>query len=186
MNYIHDLTQGTAMLTKAIGVLQGTRWDGNQEEARQYLISMDMDVAFASSLVADMEASNFTWAVHNLTTTGYATTGHKSIAIWVRKFGFEANLAASGDFWEITAGQAAHSGDTWDNNGDGSFNMNMREYIHSYMPSGVSKRGCFGIIALIIAVIVFVGAWMITGSIWAAIYFFEVIFYILIDVLDAF
>ena len=102
MDYIHNLRENTTTLTQAVGILQGTRWDATQEQARQYLISVDMDLAFASGLVADMEADNFAQTLLNIASGAYAKTNYKSIAIWVRKFGFEATLAPSGDFWEIS------------------------------------------------------------------------------------
>ncbi|MCL2571670.1 MAG: hypothetical protein FWE11_04635 [Defluviitaleaceae bacterium] len=173
MDYIHSMVEGTLQLHMAVGVLQGTRWDITQEEARQYLRDMDMDLSFASGLVADMAADNFNHTMTSLSNSGYGTTGYKSIAVWVRKFGYEAHLS-HGDRWEITPcpeviHEAVH-GHGWGNMG----------YWRSH------KLGCAGILALIIAILAFLGIWMFTGSIWAAIYFFEVIFEVLMEIVSMF
>ena len=104
MSYINHLFEGTTMLYKAVGVLQNTRWDLTQDEARRFLMEMDMDIAFASGLVADMEADGFGVKMHSLHSGIKVTTGHKSIALWVRKFGFDASLAHTGDMWIICPG----------------------------------------------------------------------------------
>ena len=175
MDYIQSLKEGTDMLTQAVGILQGTRWDATKEEARQYLRNMDMDLAFASGLIADMEASNFAWVIENLASTGHATTSYKSIALWVRKFGFDAELSNSDDIWEIYASEEASSG----------FH-GIQGFIGRLIPIGFNLKGCAVIGALCIAILVFIGIWMFTGSIWIAIYFFEFIFDALLGILEIF
>jgi len=178
MDYIQSLTEGTDMLTQAVSILRGTRWDATQEEARQYLRSMDMDLTFASGLVADMEANNFIWIIQNLASTGHATTSYKSIALWVRKFGFYAELSPSGDVWEIGINHEAGNG----------FHMlhGIQEQISRFAPSGFNLKGCAIIAVLGIAVLAFIVTWMFTGSIWTAVYFFEVIFDVLLSIIEMF
>jgi len=185
MNYINQLFEGTTMLYKAVGVLQGTRWDCTPEEARHFLISMDMDVAFATGLVADMEADGFGHKMHTLHSGQQVTTGYKSIALWVRKFGFDASLTHTGDVWVICPGG------NW-----GVVNWNQCDWYHdqwNHAPHapihhrrGFSRGGCIGIGAFIVAAMVFVGVWVFTGDIWAAIFLFEIIFEILIEIADMF
>ena len=204
MDYIQNLSSATATLTQAVGIIQGTRWDATQEEARQYLRSMDMDTTFASGLVADMAADNFSWTLQNLTAGQRATTGRKSIAIWVRKFGFEANMTHLGDVWEITIPRGTQPGPPsarcgacrlWENGlcncPDSQFYMTARgrgdwncdDYTHRHH---MNRWGCAGIVAFIVAAVAFLGIWMFTGSIWAAIYFFEVIFDIILALAEMF
>jgi len=166
MNYIQNLKDGTATLIQAVGILQGIRWDASQDEARQYLRSMDMDFASASSLVADMDTEFFTQTIENLLRGEYAKTGYKSIAVWVRKFGLNADLDTSGDFWVITpyAEEVFAGNMSWNNR--------------------IGRGGCIGIIAVIVAIAVFLGVWIFTGNIWAAIYLFEVILELILEFAD--
>ena len=197
MDYIQALTEGTTMLTQSVGILQGTNWEATPEQARQYLISMDMDLAFASGLVADMQADNFAQTIQNLAKGERATTGYKSIAIWVRKFGFDANLAPSGDLWEIKPHEAGHTCETckfWDedlcNCPESEAYLSMRNdydiacarYAHRHM----NRWGCIAIAAVAVAALAFLGTWIFTGNIWAAIYFFEMIFDIIMELGDIF
>ena len=199
---VQNLAQGTAMLTQAVEILQGTRWDASPEEARQYLVSMDMDVAFASALVADMNADNFAQAVQQLSNGLVATTSRKAIAIWVRKFGFNAALAHTGDVWEITIGHG-HIGDVtcgtckyWhdgvcdcpESQAYADVRMADAQACDGYVcrRSYMQRMGCIGVVALIAAVAVFLGAWVFTGNIWAAILLFEIIFDILMELGDLF
>ena len=184
MNYSHDLTEGTATLAQAVGILQGTRYDATPEEARRYLISMDMDVAFASSLVADMEADNFKFKILSLLRGEYVTTSYKSIAIWVRKFGFDATLNDTGDLWILTQGfnNMHHVHNNWDFPHPQSVSM-------GHAPHGFCRthwRGCTGVGILAIAAAVFIGVWVFTGDIWAAIFLFEILFDILMEIADIF
>jgi len=184
MSYINHLFEGTTMLYKAVGVLQNTRWDCTQEEARQFLVSMDMDITFAASLVADMEADGFGQKMQTLHNGHKVTTIHKSIALWVRKYGFDASLAHTGDIWVICPGG------NW-----GAVNWNQCDWSHgAWMEPmhpvgrqpGFRCGGCIGVGALVIAGLVFVGIWMFTGDLWAAILMFEVIFDILLEIADMF
>ena len=174
MNHPQDLTQYTANLTQAVGILQGVRWDATESEARQFLISMDMDLAFAAGLVADMEADGFMPKMHLILRGEYVTTGYKSIAIWVRKFGFDATLNDTGEAWVITYGfGSTHTDTVWPPHAaHGLRNM--------------SRGGCAGIAALVVAAAVFIGIWVFTGDIWAAIFLFEIIFDILMEIADIF
>ena len=172
MDYINNLRHNTMLLIQSVGVLQGTRWDVSVNQARQYLVSVDMDLNFASGLVEDMQAENFTQTIDNLAFGQYAKTGYKSIVIWVRKFGFEAHMAPTGDFWQIVCAyetQAAHWGFS-----------EMCDYARGH------KLGCVGVFAFIIAAAVFVGVWVFTGDIWAAIILFEILFDILIGIGEMF
>jgi len=164
MDYMQNLKDGTTTLIQAVGILQGTRWDATQEEAKAYLMSMDMDFASASSLVADMETDFFTQTVENLLRGEYAKTGYKSIAVWVRKFGLSAELTTTGDFWEIT--------------------LCEEEILAAEGHRSIGRGGCIGIIAVVIAVAVFLGVWIFTGNIWAAIYLFEVILEFILEFAD--
>ena len=174
MNHPQDLTQATANLTQAVAILQGTRWDATESEARQFLISMDMDLAFAAGLVADMEADGFMPKMHLILRGQHVTTGYKSIAIWVRKFGFDAKINDTGEAWVITHGLGnAHEDTGWaPHAAHGLRNMNW--------------RGCAGVAALAVAAAVFIGVWVFTGDIWAAIFLFEIIFDILMEIADIF
>ena len=201
IGYIHDLTEATTMLTKSVRVLQGSSWEGNPEQARQYLISMDMDLAFASGLVSDMEADNFAQAIRNLTEGKNTVTGYKSIAIWVRKFGFDANLLASGDKWAITPhhelGHGEASCGTCKFCEDGICNcLESVNYLsardsnslacENYKHRHMNRWGCAAIIAIIVAILGFFGVWIFTGNIWAAIYIFEVLFDIILELTEIF
>ena len=200
MDYIHSLNEGTMLLNQAVRVLQGTGWEGNPEQARQYLISMDMDLAFASGLVADMEADNFAQTIQNLINGQAAATGYKSIAIWVRKFGFDANLAPSGEKWEICLHETGHGtavcgtckfwDDTICNCQDSEAFSTIRNEndwaCANYTQRHMNRWGCAGIIALIVAVVAFLGIWIFSGDIWAAIILFEVIFEIILELIEAF
>ena len=200
MDYIHSLKEGTKMLTQAVKILQGINWDATPDQARQYLISMDMDLNFASGLVADMDADNFAQTLEKLANGERATTGYKSIAIWVRKFGFDANLAPSGDLWEIKLHAAGHGTATcetcqfWDEDLCNCPNSEMYLAMRSdydracanYAQKHMNRWGCAAIIALVVAVVAFLGVWIFTGNIWAAILLFEVIFEILIELIEAF
>lgn len=181
MNYINHLFEGTTTLYNAVGVLQGTNQNYTQEEARQFLISMDMDIAFASGLVADMEADGFGHKMHSLHSGHQVTTTYKSIALWVRKFGFDASLAHTGDFWVICPGG------NW-----GAVNWSQCDWYHDewehppmHHRRGIRRGGCAGG-AFVLAVMVFVGIWLFSGDIWAAIILFEIIFEILISIAEMF
>ena len=203
MDNIQNLSENTELLRKAVGIMQGTRWDGTTTEARQYLVGMDMDLAFALGLVADMDGENFAQAVTRLAGGERVTTRHKSIAIWVRKFGFTATLASSGDLWEIGHSFAVNDGTVtscgtckfWKDGlcdcSDSEFCMAGRVDSDFACPEYAYRRhmnrwGCGAVVALIVAVMVFLGAWFFTGNIWAAIYLFEVIFDILMELVDIF
>ena len=197
MDYINNLKEGTAMLIQSVKVLQEISWDTTQEQARQYLISMDMDLNFASGLVADMEADGFAGTIQRITNGEKATTGYKSIAIWVRKFGFDANLTKAGDVWEIKLHEAGHTCATckfWHedmcNCPESEAYLSLRNDYDlactNYAPKHMNRWGCAAIIALAAAVIAFLGVWIFTGNIWAAILLFEVIFDIILDLIDAF
>jgi len=216
MGYIPDLTAATAALTKYVEVLQGARWDASQDEARRYLVSMDMDLAFATGLLEDMRSDNFTRTIQNITQGFQASTGHKSIAIWVRKFGFEATLTSSGDRWNITyprnieytnqetCGGCAFWEDglcqccqsenfmthrfesSWPCAGFSPAGSFMGHHFNQHMPVRFSKGGCIAVVAVIIAILAFIGIWMFTGSLWAAIYFFEFIFEFIMELSEMF
>ena len=199
-NYIHDLAGGTAMLTQAVGILQGTRWDGNADQARQYLISMDMDLNFAAGLVADMDADYFAKTIQDLAHGGAARTGYKSVAIWVRKFGYDATLTASGDVWEIRYCPATAPGGPvycgtctlWEdelcNYPESGAYMTVRMSndmaCANYSPRHRYGWGIAGIIAAVVAAMVFLGVWIFTGDIWAAILLFEVAFEIILIIAE--
>ena len=172
MNHPQDLTQATANLTQAVGILQGVRWDATENEARQFLINIDMDLTFAAGLVSDMEADGFMPKMHLILRGEHVTTGYKSIAIWVRKFGFDATLNDTGEAWVITYG-SAHADTGW-----------APHAAHGL--TNMSWRGCAGIAALAVAAAVFIGVWVFTGDIWAAILLFEIIFDILMEIADIF
>ena len=182
MGYIDNLFEGTTMLHKAVAILQGTCWDYTQEEARHFLVSMDMDITFVTGLVGDMEADGFGQKMHNLHNGQQVTTAHKSIALWVRKFGFDASLAPTGDIWVICPGG------NW-----GAVNWGQCDWYHggsdhAPVPYGIriNRGGCIGIGAFIVAAMVFVGIWIFTGDIWAAILLFEIIFDIIIGIAEMF
>jgi len=182
MGYIDSLFEGTTMLYKAVAILQNTSWDYTQEEARQFLVGMDMDIASAAGLVEDMESDGFGQKMHNLYDGQKVTTAHKSIALWVRKYGFDASLASSGDIWVICPGG------NW-----GAVNWSQCDWFHDEsdlapVHHGIrfTRGGCIGVGAFIVAALVFVGMWIFTGNIWAAILLFETIFEILVGIAEMF
>jgi len=160
MKKIHILTEETAKLKKAVGVLQGKISNESYWEAERYLSDNDLTLKSAEDLLSDMDASYFTLVLTTLATEGRSATEWKSIANWVTRFGLCAELTEDGKVWEIYSSDEYYGND-----------------VVSWIQGHVKT-----VVTIVIIIVIFVGAWLLTGDIFAAWFLVE----ILLEILEAF
>ena len=163
MHKIHILTEETAKLKKAVGVLQGKIHNESRWEAERYLSDSNLTLKSAEELINDMDASYFTLVLTTLATEGRSATEQKSIASWVTRFGLNADRAEDRKLWEI---YCPEDSEYYSGNG-------VLPWIESHVKT---------VVAIVIVIVVFVGAWVLTGDVFAAWFLVE----ILLEILEAF